>query len=86
VEKVFDIKYYVKIILLFYNSVFPSVTFPSTFQFLIIFGTGFEELTVVRICNVVWVRTPYSLVHTWLWLFCSIILSLPTRAIILWKQ
>ena len=47
---------------------FPNVTFPSTFQFLIIFGTGFEVLTVVRIHNVVWVTTLYSLVYTWLWL------------------
>jgi hypothetical protein len=65
VEKVCDIKYYVKNILFFCNC-FHNVTFPSTFQFLIIFGTGFEVLTVVRIHNVVWVRTSYSLLHTWL--------------------
>ena len=32
---------------------FPNVTYPSMFQFLIIFGTGFEVLTVVRNHNVV---------------------------------
>jgi len=43
---------------------FPSVTFPSTFQlFLTFLGTGFEMFTVVRIHNVVWVRTLYNLVH-----------------------
>jgi hypothetical protein len=31
--------------------------------FLILFGTGFKVLTVVRINNAVWVRTSYSLVH-----------------------
>jgi len=63
VGKVCDIKYCVTIytVLLWFN--FPYVTFPSMFQFLIIFGTGFEVLTVVRIRNVVWVRTPYGLVH-----------------------
>ena len=40
--------------------------FPSKFEFLIIFGTGFEVFTVVSIHNVVWVRTSYSLVRTWL--------------------
>jgi len=45
---------------------FPNVTFPSTFEFLTIFGIGFELPTVVRIRNLVWVRTPYGLVHTWL--------------------
>jgi len=59
------------------------VTFPSTFQFLIIFGTGFEVLTVVRICNVAWVRTPYSLVHTWLCMFWRNILGLSTQAIMM---
>jgi hypothetical protein len=40
------------------------MTLPSTFHlFFIFFGTGFEVLTVVRIHNAVWVRTPYSLVH-----------------------
>jgi len=54
VEEVCDIKYYVKNTLLFYIIQFsPPVTFPSTFRFLIIFGTGFEMLTVVRIHNVV---------------------------------
>jgi hypothetical protein len=52
------------------------VTFPSKFQFSVIFGTGFEVLTVLRICSVVWVRTPYSLVHTWLWMFWRRILCL----------
>ena len=32
---------------------FPIVTFPSTFQFVIIFGTGFVVLTMERIRNVV---------------------------------
>jgi len=51
----------VKNVLLFYNSVFP---FPSLLQsFLILFGTRFEVLTVVTIHNVVWVMTPYSLLH-----------------------
>ena len=40
-------------ILLFCYSVFPNVIFSSTFQFLIIFGAGFEVLTVMRIRNVV---------------------------------
>jgi len=86
VENVCDIKYYVKkyTALLYFSS--PSVIFPSTFQFLIIFGTGFEVLTVVRIRNVVWVRTPYSLVHTWLWMFWRNIQDLSTRAIRWWKQ
>jgi len=53
VEEGCDIKYYLKNILLLYNSFFPPVTFPSMFQFLIIFGTGFEVLTVLRIHNVV---------------------------------
>jgi hypothetical protein len=43
---------------------FPNLTFPSMLQlFLLVFGTGFEVLTVVKINNVVWVRTLYSLVH-----------------------
>jgi hypothetical protein len=38
--------------------------FPATLHlFFIIFGTGFEVLTVVRIYNAVCVRAPYSLVH-----------------------
>jgi len=53
--------------------------FPSTFQFLIIFGMGFEMLTVVRIHNVVWVRTSYSLVHTWFWMFWRGILGPSTQ-------
>jgi len=56
------------------------------FQFLIIFGTGFEVLTVVRIHNVDWVRTPYSLVHTWLWMFWRSILDLSTWTIRWWTQ
>jgi len=55
--------------------------FPSTFQFLIIFGMGFEVLTVERIHTVVWVTTPYSLVRTWLWMFRRSILDLSTQAI-----
>jgi len=40
------------------------MTFAFTLHlFLIFLGTEFEVLTVVRICNVVWVWTPYSLVH-----------------------
>ena len=41
---------------------FSRVTSPL--MFLIIFGTGFEVLTVVSIHNVVWVMTPYSLLRT----------------------
>jgi hypothetical protein len=44
---------------------------------------GFEVLTVVRIRNVVWFRTPYSLVHTWLWTFWRSILDLSTQAIMM---
>jgi len=47
---------------------------------------GFEVLAVVRIHNVVWVRTPCSLVHTWLWMFWRSILILSTQAIRWWKQ
>jgi len=43
-------------------------------------------LTAVRIHNVVWVRTPYSLVHTLLWISWSNILGLSTQAIRWWKQ
>jgi hypothetical protein len=39
------------------------VTFLSILQFLIFFCTGFEVLREVRTYNVVWVRTPYSLVR-----------------------
>ena len=48
-ERVCDIKYYVKIYttLLLFN--FPSVIFLSMFQFLITFGTGFEVFTVETI-------------------------------------
>ena len=53
------------------------------FQFLIIFCIVFEVLTVVRICNVVWVRTPYSLVHIWLCMFWRNILGLSTQAIMM---
>jgi len=35
------------------------------FQFSMIFGTEFEVVTAVRIYNVVWVRTPCSLVYAW---------------------
>jgi len=53
VEKECDKEYYVKknTVILFFS--FPNVTFPSTFPVLILFGMGFEVLTVVRICNVV---------------------------------
>ena len=51
-EKVCDIKYYMKIYTALPQFSFPNVTFPSTFQFLIIFGMGLEVLTVVRIHNV----------------------------------
>jgi len=77
-EKVCDIKYYVKVYTPLLQCSFPNVTFPSTLQFLIIFGTGFEVLTMVRIHNVVWVRTPYSMIHTWLWMFQRSILGLST--------
>jgi hypothetical protein len=40
------------------------VTFPSILPlFFIFFGTRFEVLTVVRVHNAVWVKTPCSLVH-----------------------
>jgi len=52
-KKVCDIKYYVQIYTTLLQFSFPKVIFPSIFQFLIIFGTGFEVLTVVRIHNVV---------------------------------
>ena len=52
VEKECDKEYSVKNTVILFSS-FPNVTFPSTFQFLIILGTGFEVLTVVRIRNVV---------------------------------
>jgi len=48
-----DIKYCVTIYTAFLLFSFPNVTYPSTFQFLILFGMGFEVLTVVRIRNVV---------------------------------
>jgi hypothetical protein len=35
------------------------------FQFLIIFGKGFGALTVMRIHDVVWIRTLYSLLHVY---------------------
>ena len=66
VEKVCDIKYYGKKMYFYYTIQFSNVTFPSTFEFLIIFGIGFELPTVVRIRNVVFVRTLYGLVHAWL--------------------
>ena len=52
-EKECDKEYYVKknTLNLFFS--FPNVTFPATFQFLIIFGAGFEVFTVVGIRNVV---------------------------------
>jgi len=58
------ILYNVKIYTALLQFSFLNVTFPSTFQFLIIFGMGFDVLTLVTIHNVVWVNTPYSLVHT----------------------
>jgi len=51
-EKVCDIKYYVKIYIAVLQFSFPNVTFPSAFQFLIIFGMGFEVITMLRIHNV----------------------------------
>jgi hypothetical protein len=48
--------------------------------------TGIEVLTVVRIQNMVWVMTPYSLVRTWLWIFWNSILGLSTMAIRWWKS
>jgi len=51
--KVCDIKHCVTIYTVLLEFSFPYVTFPSMFQLLIIFGTGFKVLTVVRIRNVV---------------------------------
>ena len=59
-ENVCDNKYYLNIYTALPQFSFTNVTFPLTFQFLIIFGTGFVVLTMARIHNVVWVRTPYS--------------------------
>jgi hypothetical protein len=39
------------------------MTFWSTFQFLILCGTGFEVLTVAVIHYAFWVRTAYGVVH-----------------------
>jgi len=44
--KVCDIKHYVKIYTVLLQFSFPIVIFPSTVQFLIMFGTGFEVLTM----------------------------------------
>jgi len=44
---------------------------------------GFEVLTVVSIRDVVWVRAPYSLVHTWLWMFCGSILAISAQGIMM---
>jgi hypothetical protein len=60
VENVCDNKYHLNIYTALPQFSFTNVTFPLTFQFLIIFGTGFVVLTMARIHNVVWVRTPYS--------------------------
>jgi hypothetical protein len=79
-EKVCNMKYYVckKHIALLQFS-FPCVTFPLALQlFLIFFGTGFEVPKLVRIYNVVCVRTPCSLVHG-LWMFCRSIWICPHR-------
>jgi hypothetical protein len=42
---------------------FPSVTFWSTLQFLMLCCSGFEVLTVVVIHYAFWVRTAYGVVH-----------------------
>jgi hypothetical protein len=63
VEKVWDVKYYVKIY--FYSTVQFSQGDISV-NFLLIFGKGFEVLIVARIQNVVSVRTPNGLIRTWL--------------------
>jgi len=47
------ILYNVKIYTALLQFSFLNVTFPSTFQFLIIFGMGFDVLTLVTIHNVV---------------------------------
>ena len=49
VEKVCDVKYYVKLYTALLLFSFPNVTFLSMFQFLVTFGMGFEVLTVERI-------------------------------------
>jgi len=36
---------------------------PALQQLLLLFGTGFEVLTVMCIHNGTWVRSPYNLVH-----------------------
>jgi len=63
VKNVCDIKYYVckKHTAVLY-SFFP-VWLPSTFRFIIFFGTGYEALTEARIHNMVWIRTLFSLVQ-----------------------
>ena len=64
VEKLRDVKYCVcQKHTALVSFCFPNLTFPSTLQFLLFFGIGFEVLTVVKINNVVWVRTLYCLVH-----------------------
>ena len=53
--------------------------FNLVFKGLIFFGTWFEVLKVGRIHNVLWIRTPYGLVHgyeclegaIWVWVFTS---------------
>jgi hypothetical protein len=44
---------------------FPSMTFWSTVQFLILCGGGFEVLTVAVIHYTLWVRTVYGLVDSY---------------------
>jgi len=65
-EKVCDIKYYVKKV--YCSSLIQFSECDISINVLVLnnFGTGFEVLTVVRNHNAVWNRTPYSLVHTWL--------------------
>ena len=64
VEKVCDIKCYVKKIYCSSIIQFSQCDISINVSVLNNFGTGFEVLTVVRNHNVVWDRTPYSLVHT----------------------
>jgi hypothetical protein len=65
VEREYGVKHSAfKYILHFLEFNFPNMIFPSTlYLFFIFFGTGFEVLTVVRIHNAVWVRTPFCLIH-----------------------
>jgi len=58
----------------------------TNYQFSINFGMGFDVLTMVRMHNVVWVRTPYSVVHTWSWMFWRSIFGMSTQAVRWWKE